>query len=124
MKLINKILIKGRQITLMDYLLCVSYFVAAINLFVACIKSKNIMLLYISIVLFLVFFLKLTDKRKGMRGLLPTILSIVANIFVTIIFLNPVMLLHNIVMLLIFESIILLCLFLVIKQISRRSINK
>ena len=124
MKLINKFLIKGRQITLMDYLLCVSYFVAAINLFVAYIKSKYIMLLYISIVLFLVFFLKLADKRKGMRGLLPTILSIVACIFVTIMFLNPVMLLHNIVMLLIFESIILLCLFLVIKQNSRRSINK
>ena len=116
LKSVNKIVMHLRQIPFTDYLLYFAWFFAAVNVFVAFARSKVILLLFISIVLLLVFVLKLFDKRDGMRGKLPAVLSVSAYVFLTILFLNPVLPWYCIAVLMLSESVLLLVFCLIVKR--------
>ncbi len=112
----DKIAMHLRQIPFTDYLLYFAWLFAAVNVFVAFARSKVMQLLYISIVLLLVFVLKLFDKRGGMRGKLPAVLSVAAYIFLTILFLNPVLPWYYIAVLMLSESVLLFVFCLIAKR--------
>lgn len=116
MKPANKIAMHLRQIPFTDYLLYFAWLFAAVNVFVAFARSKVILLLFISIVLLLVFVLKLFDKRDGMRGKLPAVLSVSAYVFLTVLFLNPVLPWYCIAVLMLSESVLLLVFCLIVKR--------
>lgn len=116
MKTANKIAMHLRQIPFTDYLLYFAWLFAAVNVFVAFARNQVMLLLYISIVLILAFVLSLFDKRDGMRGKLPAVLSVAAYVFLTILFLNPVLPWYCIAVLMLSESALLLVFCLIVKR--------